>query len=83
MSRVLIPLPEDLEQVLQAMIERDPDKGTELLRAGFEARLTELYQQWQALRISTSRFAELLSVSPWELTDLLRARSLKTTNVPG
>jgi predicted HTH domain antitoxin len=65
------------------MIERDPDKGAELLRAGFEARLTELYQQWQALRISTSRFAELLSVSPWELTDLLHARGLKTTNLPG
>ena len=65
------------------MIERDPDKGAELLRAGFEARLTELYQQWQALRISTSRFAELLSVSPWEQADLLRARGLKPTNLPG
>jgi hypothetical protein len=83
MSKVLIPLPEDLEQVLQSMIERDPDKGTELLKAGFEARLTELYQQWQALRISTSRFAELLGVSPWELTDLPHARGLKTTNLPG
>jgi hypothetical protein len=83
MSKVLIALPEDLEQVLQSMIERDPDKGTELLKAGFKARLTELYQQWQALRISTSRFAELLSVSPWELTDLLRARGMKTTNLPG
>jgi predicted HTH domain antitoxin len=65
------------------MIERDPDKGAELLRAGFEARLAELYQQWQALRISTSRFAELLGVSPWELTDLLHARGLKPTNLPG
>lgn len=64
MSKVLIPLPEDLEQVLQSMIERDPDKGTEQLKAGFEARLTELYRQWQALRSSTSRFAELLSGSP-------------------
>jgi hypothetical protein len=43
MSKVLIALPEDLKQVLQSMIERDPDKGTELLKAGFEARLTELY----------------------------------------
>jgi hypothetical protein len=83
MSKVLIALPEDLEQVLQSMIERDPDKGTELLKAGFKARLTELYQQWQALRISTSRFAELLGVSPWEMTNLLRARGLKTTNHPG
>ena len=83
MSKVLISLPEDIEQVLQSMTERDAGKGAELLRAWFEARLTELYQQWQAVRISTSRFAELLSVSPWELTDLLRARSLKTTNVPG
>jgi hypothetical protein len=83
MREVLIPLPEDLEQVLQSMIERDPDKGTELLRAGFEARLTELYQQWQALHISTSRFAELLGVSPWVLSDLLRARGLKITNLPG
>jgi hypothetical protein len=83
MSKVLIALPKDLEQVLQSMIERDPDKGTELLKAGFKARLTELYQQWQALRISTSRFAELLGVSPWEMTNLLRARGLKTTNHPG
>jgi hypothetical protein len=83
MSKVLISRSEDLEQVLKSMIERDPDKGAELLRAGFEVRLTGLYQQWQALRISTSRFAELLSVSPWELTDLLRARDLKTTNLPG
>jgi predicted HTH domain antitoxin len=51
--------------------------------AEFEARLAELYQQWQALRISTSRFAELLGVSPWELADLLRARGLKITNLPG
>lgn len=51
MSKVLIPVPEDLEQVLKPMLERDPDKGAELLRAGLEARLAELYQQWQALRI--------------------------------
>jgi hypothetical protein len=65
------------------MIERNPDKATELLKAEFEVRLTELYQQWQALRISTSRFAKLLGVSPWELTDLLHARGLKPTNLPG
>jgi hypothetical protein len=80
---VSIPVPEDLEQVLKPMLERDPDKGAELLKAGFEVRLTELYQQWQALRISTSRFAELLGVSPWELADVLRARGLKATNLPG
>jgi hypothetical protein len=83
MSKVLISVPEDLEQVLKSMIERDSDMGAELPRAGFEARLAELYQQWQALRISTSRFAELLGVSPWEMTNLLRARGLKTTNHPG
>ena len=83
MSMVLIPVPEDLEQVLKPMLERDPAKGTELLKAGFEVRLTELHQQWQALRISTSRFAELLGVSPWELADVLRARGLKATNLPG
>ena len=83
MSMVSIPVPEDLEQVLKPMLERDPDKGAELLKAGFEARLAELYQQWQALRISTSRFAELLGVSPWELADVLRARGLKATNLPG
>jgi hypothetical protein len=83
MSLVSIPVPEDLEQVLKAILERDPNKGTEWLRAGFEARLTELYQQWQALQLSTARFAELLGVSPWELTDLLQTRGLKTTNLPG
>jgi predicted HTH domain antitoxin len=83
MSKVLISRPEDLKQVLKSMIERDPDKGTELLRDGFEARLAELYQQWQASRNSISRFAELLGVSPWEMTDLLHTRGLKTTNLPG
>jgi DNA-binding transcriptional regulator YiaG len=83
MSKVLIPVPEDLEQVLKPVLERDPDKGAELLRAGFEAPLAELYQQRQALRISTSRFAELLGVSRWELADLLRAHGWKTTNLPG
>ena len=58
MSMVSIPVPEDLEQVLKPMPERDPDKGAVLLKAGFEVRLAELYQQWQALRISTSRFAD-------------------------
>jgi hypothetical protein len=83
MSMVSIPVPEELEQVLKPMLERDPDKGAALLKAGFEARLAELYQQWQALRISTSRFAELLGVNPWELADVLRARGLKATNLPG
>src|SRR5689334_17874395 len=76
-NMVSIPVPGDLEQVLQPMLERGPDKSGELLKAGLEVRLTELYQQWQAWRISTSRFAELLGVSPWELADVLRARGLK------
>ena len=83
MSMVSIPMPEDLEHVLKPVLERDPAKGTEWLRAGFEARLADLYQQWQALRISTARFAELLGISPWELDDLLRARGFKVTNLPG
>ena len=83
MSMVSIPVPADLEHVLKPVLERDPEKGAEWLRAGFEARLAELYQQWQTLRISTARFAELLGVSPWKLDDLLRARGLKVTNLPG
>ena len=83
MSLISIRIPEDLEQVLIPILERDPEKGAEWLRVGFEARLVELYQQWQALRISAARFSELLGVSPWELADLLRARSLKATNLPG
>ena len=83
MSLISIRIPEDLEQVLRPVLERDPDKGAEWLRAGFEARLLELYRQWQSLRISTARFAELLGVSPWELADLLRECGLKTTDLPG
>lgn len=64
MSKVLISIPEDLEPVLKSTIERDPDRGAELLRARFDARLAELNQQPQAFRISTPRFAELLGVSP-------------------
>jgi len=52
MSLVSIPVPEDLEQVLKAVLERDPHKGTEWLKAGFEARLAEIYQQWQVLQLS-------------------------------
>ena len=83
MSMVSIPMPEELEHVLKPILERDPTKGAEWLRAGFEIRFAELYQQWQALHISTARFAELLGVSPWELDDLLRERGLKVTNLPG
>jgi hypothetical protein len=83
MSMVTIRVPEELEQVLVSVLNRDPDKGAEWLKAGFEARLAELYQQWQSLRISTARFAELMGVSPWELADLLHDRGLKGTNLPG
>ena len=83
MTMISIPVPEELEDVLKPVLERDPAKGAEWLRVGFETRLTELYQQWQALHISTARFAELLGVSPWELDDLLQTRGLKRTNLPG
>ena len=73
---VSIPVPEELEHVLKPILDREPTKGAEWLRAGFETRLAELYQQWQALHISTTRFAESLGVSPWELGDLLRERGL-------
>ena len=68
MSKVLIALPEDLEQVLQSMIERDPDKGTELLKAGFKARLerfptgcmgsVSVFLDGQALRIHMCHTSE-------------------------
>jgi hypothetical protein len=51
MTMISIPVPEDLEDVLKPVLERDPAKGAEWLQAGFETRLTELYQQWQALHI--------------------------------
>jgi len=41
MSMVSIPVPADLEHVLKPVLERDPEKGAEWLRAGFEARLAE------------------------------------------
>jgi hypothetical protein len=83
MSKVLIPVPAELENVLKPVLDRDPDKGAAWLWAGFEVHFADLYQQWQTLRISTARFAELLGVSPWELDDLLRSRGLKMTNLPG
>jgi hypothetical protein len=45
MTRITIPVPTDLEHVLRPALERDPEKGAEWLRAGFEARLQELYEQ--------------------------------------
>jgi hypothetical protein len=43
MSTVSIELPAELAHVLKPVLDRDPDKGVEWLRAGFEARLVELY----------------------------------------
>ena len=39
----MVSVPEDREQVLKPILERDPNKGAELLRAVFEARLAELH----------------------------------------
>lgn len=83
MSMVSMPMPADLAHVLQPVLDRDHEKGAEWLRAGFEARFAELYQQWQTLCISTGKFAELLGVSPWDVEDLLQARDLKATKLPG
>jgi hypothetical protein len=83
MTTVSIPVPEDPAPVLTPVLDRDPAKGTEWLRLGVEIRCREFYREWQALRISTNRFAELLGVSLWELNDLLRAHGLKLTNLPG
>lgn len=38
MTMISIPVPEDLEDVLKPVLERDPAKGAEWLRAGFETR---------------------------------------------
>ena len=70
MRMVSILMPEELEHVLKPLLDRDPAKGAAWLRVGFERRLAELYQQWQALHISTARCAALLGVSPWELDDV-------------
>lgn len=82
MTMISVPVPEDLEDVLKPVLERDPAKGAEWLRAGFETRLTELYQQWQALHISTARFAELLGVSPWELERPAAGTGIKEDKPP-
>jgi len=57
MSMVLIPVPEDLEQVLKPMLERDPDKGAALLKAGFEP-------DWPSCISSGRRCVSLLLGSP-------------------
>jgi len=83
MSMVSIPVPADLEHVLKPVLERDPEKGAEWLRAGFEARLAETVSAVADTPYLNGAVAELLGVSPWELDDLLRARGLKVTNLPG
>ena len=65
MTTVSIPVPDESAPVIKPALDRDPAKGGEWLRLGFEARLTELYKDWQAMRISTSRFAELLGINMW------------------
>jgi hypothetical protein len=83
MRRVAIPLPPELDHVLQAVLERDPEQGTAWLRVGCEARLAELDQPWQTLQISTACFVELLGVSPWELDGVLHTRGFTVTHLPG
>jgi hypothetical protein len=83
MNSVSIPVPAELDPVIKSVLNRDPSKGEEWLRAGFDAQFSELYQEWQSLRISMGRFAERMGISVWELNDLLSRRGLRCTNLPG
>ncbi|HID30626.1 MAG TPA: hypothetical protein EYP19_11560 [Desulfobacterales bacterium] len=59
----------------------DDDLTDKLPERGFEQRLKELYQQYQAGEISLGYLAEQLGVSTWRAYHLLEERGWRTANI--
>jgi len=54
---------------------------TDLVRRGFEQKLTELYVLFRQGECSLGYLAEQLGTTSWEAVRLLEARGLHTTNL--
>jgi len=54
----------------------------EILRAGFEMRLQELYKRYVQGDYSFGRLAQEVGMTTWELTHLLEEREWATHNLP-
>lgn len=85
MSVVNIELPPEVARFVHSEAERSgmDEKAVvvDLLRAGFEQKLRELYAQYQQGEISLGYLAEQLGVGVWQLYHLLEERGLRTANV--
>ncbi len=53
----------------------------DLVRRGFEQKLTELYELFRQGECSLGYLAEQLGITSWEAVRLLEARNLRTTNL--
>lgn len=53
----------------------------DLVRRGFEQKLTELYGLFRQGECSLGYLAEQLGTTPWEAVRMLEARGLRTTNL--
>jgi predicted HTH domain antitoxin len=82
---VSIELKEDIARFIKTRAEKEQTDEAEilndLLERGFEQRLKELYQQYQAGEISLGYLAEQLGVSTWRAYHLLEERGWRTANV--
>jgi hypothetical protein len=56
--------------------------AAEILRAGFELRLQELYKRYIQGEFSFGRLASEMGMTTWELTHLLEERGWATHNLP-
>jgi predicted HTH domain antitoxin len=82
---VSIELKEDIARFIKTRAEKEQTDEAEilndLLERGFEQRLKELYQQYQAGEISLGYLAEQLGVSTWRAYHLLEERGWRTANI--
>ncbi len=85
MSVVSIELPPEVAHFVHSEAERsgvdEKEIVVDLLKAGFEQKLRELYAQYQQGEISLGFLAEQLGVGVWQVYHLLEERGLRTANI--
>lgn len=80
----------ELEKPIQAFVAHQANEHkisqeeavADLVRVGFDVKLTELHSRYARGEYSFGRLAQELGVTVWELTHLLEERGLQTFNLP-
>ncbi|MDQ1301385.1 MAG: hypothetical protein QG637_1306 [Chloroflexota bacterium] len=81
---VMAPEPEIVDiggKLLREVVSNPSPVLVDLVRRGFEQKLTELYLLFRQGECSLGYLAEQLGTTPWETVRLLEARGWHTTNL--